>query len=185
VESTVDPNLGLAGDAGWQECYGATTEDGFPQAQSSWLYGSGWGFRKLLNWVHNRYNGPEIYVTEGGWSLDADTAAAGVQDGERTMYYANYTAEMLNAINIDSINVKGYYAWSLMDNFEWEKGFTERFGVVYNDYAFGFDPNAPQNQENQPTADNQVRTRKDSSCWLQEVWANNGLVDPISFGGCV
>ena len=39
-------------------------QNGFPMAQSTWLYGAGWGLRKLLNWVHLRYNGPDIYITE-------------------------------------------------------------------------------------------------------------------------
>ena len=152
-----------APEAGWTECFATTSHDGFPQAQSGWLFGSGWGFRKILNWIHRRYDGPEIYVTEGGWSLDASTAEAGVKDLPRTMYYANYTAAMHKAIYEDGVNVKGYFAWSLMDNFEWEMGYKERFGLVYNDFV------------------SQERTRKDSSRWLQAVWAANALVDPAVF----
>ena len=103
---------------GWQSSYSGTSEEGFPRAQSAWLFASGWGFRKLLNFVHARYGGPDIYVTEGGWSLEADDAEAGRRDPERTMYYANYTSEMLKAIQEDGVAVKGYFAWSLMDNFE-------------------------------------------------------------------
>ena len=152
-----------APEAGWTECFGSTSHEGFTQAQSAWLFGSGWGFRKILNWVHKRYNGPDIYVTEGGWSLDASTAEAGVKDLPRTMYYANYTAAMRKAIYEDGVNVKGYFAWSLMDNFEWEMGYKERFGVVYTNFT------------------TQERTRKDSSRWLQAVWASNALVDPFVF----
>jgi len=116
-------------------------------------------------------------VTEGGWSIAADSAVDGVQDHDRTMYYANYTSEILQAINVDGVNCRGYFAWSLMDNFEWERGYTERFGVVFNDFGFGHDPNAPTNVNKQPTR-KQKRTRKSSSRWLQKVWVANALIDP-------
>ena len=49
----------------WMECYGVVTEENLPMAESVWLFGAGWGLRKLLNWVHKRYDGPEIIITEG------------------------------------------------------------------------------------------------------------------------
>ena len=110
-------------EPGFTECYGSTDHDGFINAQSKWLFGVGWGFRKILNWIHRRYDAPDIYVTEGGWSVKAEAPADGVVDVDRTMYYANYTAEMRAAIYTDKVNVKGYFAWSLMDNFEWEMGY--------------------------------------------------------------
>ena len=57
-------------EPGWDMTYGVSSEDGFIRAQSTWLYGAGWGLRKLLNWVKRRYN-PVIYVTENGWSIGA------------------------------------------------------------------------------------------------------------------
>ena len=65
-----------------------------------------------------------------------------------------------------------------MDNFEWERGYVERFGVVFNDFAFGTDENTAVNQTHQPTADGQERTPKDSACWLSQVWQTNQLLDP-------
>ena len=155
----------------------------FVRAQSVWLFGSGWGFRKMLNWVSNRYARPEIYVTEGGWSLAANSSADGTIDPERTYYYANYTSAMLQAIEEDGVDVKGYFAWSLMDNFEWERGYAERFGQNFNDFAWGYDPNAAANQYTQPTT-NQTRFRKDSSCWYEQVYTTNALVSPATFPGC-
>lgn len=171
-------------DAGFMMAYGDTSEDGFPKAQSDWLYGSGWGFRKLLNWVHNRYH-PEggIIVTENGWSIKAVNEKEGVVDTPRMYFYANYTSEMLKAIKEDGVDVRGYFAWSLMDNYEWERGYTERFGLIYNDYGFGFDPNSPTHQDEQPTT-KQKRYLKDSACWLMDVWASNELSDPADFKGC-
>uniref|UniRef100_A0A7S2G7H8 Beta-glucosidase n=2 Tax=Octactis speculum TaxID=3111310 RepID=A0A7S2G7H8_9STRA len=161
--------------AGWMSAYNSVSEAGLLQdPDATWLYSAPWGFRKLLNWAADRYDSPEIIVTEGGWA-----ATNYVDDSQRFDYYANYTSEMLKAINEDGLNITGYYAWSYIDNIEWEMGFTERFGIVYNDYGLGLDLNAPVNQSEQPTT-NQTRTRKCSSYWFEKVWRSNSLVDPLS-----
>lgn len=174
-------------DPEWMNIYAVVTETGLEQAQSAWLYAAGWGVRKLLNWINNRYgayetstgSGLEIYITEGGWSIEADSAQEAQADIERAYYYANYTSEILKAINEDHIAVKGYFAWSLMDNFEWEMGYNERFGVIYNDFNMGTDPNTSDNSDDQPQAQGQSRTPKNSACWMsQSLWATNSLVDP-------
>lgn len=177
-------------EAGFCACYCAVDEaagpDGpaFPKAQSAWLYGSGWGLRKLVNWIANRYgkDTTDIYVTEGGWSLAAGNVSVAVKDRDRTYYYANYTAALRDAIYVDGVRVKGYFAWSLMDNFEWERGFTERFGVTFNNFQFGEDPDAPPGAFQKPTPTGQVRTPKESAKWLSQVWARNALVDPEGAG---
>jgi len=166
---------------GYCQCYADTDEEGLLQAQSHWLFAAGWGLRKLLNWIHHRYNKPDIWITEGGWSLAANTVQEGVPDLPRAQYYANYTSEVLRAVVEDGVAVKAYFAWSLMDNFEWEQGYGERFGVIFNDYKMGRDLNAPTNQDAQPTAGSQVRTPKDSACWFSEgLWNDNTLRDPAS-----
>jgi len=173
---------------GYDRSFGVVTHEGFPHAQSAWLFGAGWGLRKLLNWVKNRYDNPEVILTEGGWSMAADTPKEGARDYERVGYFANYTPEVLKAINEDECNVKGYFAWSLMDNFEWAQGYHQRFGVTYTDYVLGPDPNANgEYASQQPTAGHQVRRRKESSCWLEAVWTANALVDVKgpAFTGCV
>jgi beta-glucosidase len=174
--------------AGWDNSFAFDTNEGLPRAQSTWLFSAAWGFRKLLNWVDKRYGSPDIYVTEGGWSLEAEDARSGKRDLERTMYFANYTSEMLKAIQEDGVQVKGYFAWSLMDNFEWGMGYKERFGVVFNDFKFGLDLNTATNHDEQPTAGSQIRTPKDTSCWFKQgLWKSNSLIDPVAFsktGGC-
>jgi beta-glucosidase len=174
------------GRPGFDLSFSNMSEDGLTQAQSPWLYSAGWGFRKLLNWVGRRYKNVPIIVTEGGWSLEGKNAAEGAVDPQRMEYYNNYTAMMQAAIYEDGVDVRGYFAWSLLDNFEWEKGYNERFGLVYSEFEFGEDNHAGANQNKQPTAGKQVRTRKDSSCWLEAVWRTNTLVDPSSqdFDGC-
>jgi len=162
------------------------SEKGFPNAQSNWLFSVPWGFRKLLNWVDKRYNRPPIYVTENGWSLNAKTSDEGKADRQRLEFYANYTSEMRKAIVEDGVDVRGYFAWSLLDNFEWDKGYVERFGTTYVDFAYGDEKNSPKGPASKPTEGFQTRTRKDSSCWLEAVWRRNALVSPApgNFPGC-
>jgi len=175
------------GKPGGDRSFAVTTHEGFVQAMSGWLFGAGWGLRKLLNWVHRRYPSYPIYLTEGGWSLKADDSSDAAADTGRVLYYANYTSEVYKAIKEDDVDVRGYFAWSLMDNFEWEMGYAERFGSTYNDFEFGLDSQSPVDQTNQPTAGKQFRRRKQSSCWLEGLFVTNQLVDPSSnnFHGCV
>lgn len=77
-----------------------------------------WGFAKLLTWIKNEYNGPEMIVFENGFS-DTDN----INDDDRVSYYNQYLNAMLDAIE-DGANVTAYTAWSLMDNFEWVQGYT-------------------------------------------------------------
>uniref|UniRef100_A0A7S4B6U9 beta-glucosidase n=1 Tax=Chrysotila carterae TaxID=13221 RepID=A0A7S4B6U9_CHRCT len=135
-----------------------------PRAASAWLYSVPWGLRKLLNWISRRYSSPVIYVTENGWSTRGDESReVGVVDPGRVLFYANYTSEMQRAINEDGVDVRGYFAWSLMDNFEWEMGYSERFGLVFTDYA------------------TQQRYPKLSARWYTEVMRTNSVVDPQPF----
>ena len=80
-------------------------------------------------WLHKEYNGMPIYVTESGMS-----DLGGTNDTLRVFYYNHYIANVLKAIN-EGANVQGYIAWSLMDNFEWRAGYTERFGLYHVDFS--------------------------------------------------
>ncbi|XP_047316108.1 beta-glucosidase 42 isoform X3 [Impatiens glandulifera] len=106
------------------------------KAASPWLYVVPWGIRKVLNYIAERYNNPQIYVTENGMD-DEDNSDASLNDmlddKMRVEYYKGYLTSVALAIK-DGANVKGYFAWSLVDNFEWGNGYTKRFGLIYIDY---------------------------------------------------
>ena len=127
--------------------------EGFPKTAVSWpvtpeaLY---WGPRFL----YERYRKP-IYITENGMSChDVVSIDGKVHDPNRTDFLARYLKELKRAAG--EIDLRGYFHWSLMDNFEWEKGYSERFGLVYVDYQ------------------TQKRMKKDSAYWYQDVIRSNG-----------
>lgn len=95
---------------------------------SPWLKVNPVGFRKVLKWLKDTYGSPEIIVTENGTSEDDATAGAfgpsPLFDLARSYYYTMYINNMLKAIVQDGVNITSYTAWSLMDNFEWKRGYT-------------------------------------------------------------
>ena len=102
----------------------------FPiHSASSWLYYYPRGFRNLLNWLEetfelNRKN-LSVRITESGWSSYNE-----IHDSDRIMYLRNYIEEA----KLSNVNITHYYVWSFLDNFEWDKGFNERFGLIYIDF---------------------------------------------------
>ncbi|KAJ8710543.1 hypothetical protein PYW08_009058 [Mythimna loreyi] len=91
------------------------------------------GLREQLNWLNATYDVKEIIITENGVpSLDP-----GLVDTQRLEYYRDYLEQVLLAIN-DGVNVTGYTAWTLMDNFEWLSGYIAKFGLYAVDFS---DPN--------------------------------------------
>ncbi|HEY0457902.1 MAG TPA: GH1 family beta-glucosidase [Pyrinomonadaceae bacterium] len=129
----------------------------FPHMASSWLSigpeALYWGPRH----VNKIWGAKEIYITENGCSSSDIPAADGtVYDTDRVMYLRNYLTQLQRA-TAEGIPVKGYFLWSLMDNFEWADGYTNRFGLHYVDY------------------NTQKRTPKLSAAFYKEVIARNGL----------
>lgn len=88
---------------------------------------------ELLTSLNSRYNLPPIYITENGAAMDDNIEQGKVNDQDRMQYYQHHLMAVHNAIEA-GVNVKGYFAWSLMDNFEWAEGYLKRFGIVYVDY---------------------------------------------------
>ena len=128
--------------------------DGFPKTALDWpvtpecLY---W----LPKFFYERYKKP-IYITENGMAgTDWVSLDGKVHDAPRIDFTHRYLKELQRAAT-DGVDVAGYFAWSLMDNFEWAKGYSERFGLIYVDY------------------NTQKRTIKDSGYWYKEVIEANG-----------
>jgi beta-glucosidase len=83
--------------------------------------------------MHKRYGLP-IYVTENGTAhADKPQPNGEVPDEPRISYLKAYTDAMFDAI-ADGVDVRGYFVWSLLDNFEWGSSYSQRFGLVYMDY---------------------------------------------------
>jgi len=145
VDYYADPDVASYKDDTW---YGAG---------SSWLKVCPWGIRRALNWASSQYGQPDIYVTENGFS----DRLGNLDDLQRIYYYKHYINQVLKAVRVDGVSVKGYYAWSLMDNFEWAMGYTEKFGL---------------HQVNMSDPD-RARTPKESALFYSRLVANNGFVE--------
>ncbi|KAL8243661.1 hypothetical protein R6Q59_009919 [Mikania micrantha] len=115
-----------------------------PETEGTWLRPCASGFRKLLRWISERYGRPVIYVTENGTSIKGESALAEkgemdkvLDDEFRVRFYTDYIDAMAQARAQDAVDVRGYMAWSLLDNFEWADGYKTRFGCVFVDYEHG------------------------------------------------
>ncbi|XP_002992345.2 beta-glucosidase 6 isoform X1 [Selaginella moellendorffii] len=91
-----------------------------------------WGFEKLLGYIRVRYKNPRVFITENGISDDSLTNSSNLGDLTRINYISGYVDAMLTAIRKGS-TIRGYFVWSLCDNWEWTNGFTWRYGLYYVD----------------------------------------------------
>jgi len=114
------------------------------------------GLYKVLNWIRDRYDNPEIYIAENGIAVSDEMIDGEVDDQPRIDFLKGYFSAAHDAI-ADGINLKGYFVWSFMDNFEWALGYDKRFGLHYVDLETG------------------KRTPKKSARWFREVMKNNGI----------
>ncbi|XP_059641877.1 beta-glucosidase 44-like isoform X2 [Cornus florida] len=106
-----------------------------PKANSGWLYIVPWGMYKAVMYVKEHYQNPTIILAENGMDDPGNvTLPKGLDDKTRMNYYKDYLNELKKAVD-EGANVIGYFAWSLLDNFEWKAGYTSRFGIVYVDYT--------------------------------------------------
>jgi beta-glucosidase len=115
------------------------------------LTGMGWevdpdGLREVLVRIRRDYRDLPIYITENGAAYDD---ADPVEDPERTAYLAGHL-EAVRAAAAEGVDVQRYCVWSLLDNFEWEHGYDQRFGIVHVDFA------------------TQERTPKRSALWYRD-----------------
>lgn len=126
---------------------------GFPKTATNWpvtpeaLY---WGPKFL----YQRYRKP-IYITENGMACHDTVSQDGkVHDPNRIDFLARYLKNLKRAA--EEIDIRGYFQWSLMNNFEWDKGYAERFGIIYVDF------------------ETQERIWKDSAYWYRDLIRRNG-----------
>ena len=132
-------------------------------AKPSWQDTSdmGWpivpqGLARQLRWIAGISGGLPIYITENGYARRDEVEGDGrIHDRERIKYIRKHLEVCADIIK-EGINLKGYYAWSFMDNFEWAFGYSKRFGIVHVDYS------------------TQKRTPKDSAYFFRDVIAGYG-----------
>jgi beta-glucosidase len=111
----------------------------------------------MVTQVAKRYPGVPLYITENGCSYgDAPGGDGRVRDERRISYMRGYLAALWRAIDRGA-DVRGYFTWTLTDNFEWAEGFRQRFGIVHCDF------------------DTLARTIKDSGYWYRDVARRNAL----------
>ncbi|KAJ3101976.1 hypothetical protein HDU96_009801 [Phlyctochytrium bullatum] len=117
-------------------------------AGSSWLYKYPQGIRIGLNWFNNRYKGKlrkGLYITENGCSQPSPATSSSpvewgnnkdsiIHDKWRVDFFQDYLEEIKKAVLIDGVDLRGYFGWSLLDNYEWENGYGTRFGMTYVDF---------------------------------------------------
>ncbi|WP_221029948.1 GH1 family beta-glucosidase [Actomonas aquatica] len=115
-----------------------------------------WACERLLKWIDRRYGHPPIVITENGFAQDNPVVDGRVADPDRAAFITTYLEACHQAIT-DGVDLRGYFVWSLLDNFEWACGYTQRFGLHHVDYATG------------------RRTPKDSARVYAQIIANNGL----------
>jgi beta-glucosidase len=93
------------------------------------------GLHELLVRVREDYGDIPIYITENGAAFDDPPVVNGtLEDPRRVEYLRSHLASLEQAV-ADGVDVRRYFAWSMLDNFEWEHGYTKRFGLVYVDYS--------------------------------------------------
>ncbi|MBB6636016.1 GH1 family beta-glucosidase [Cohnella thailandensis] len=129
-------------------------ESHYEKSDIGWPYDAV-GFYDSLRYVKDKYGDIPIYITENGACInDAPGLDGRVRDDRRIDYYKQHLVSLSRAIDA-GVNVVGYMAWSLLDNFEWAEGYDMRFGLVYVDFR------------------TLKRTKKDSYYWYEKVARNN------------
>lgn len=137
---------------------GVEKADGVERTEMGWeVYPE--SIYEMLMRVNREYPFKSFYITENGAAFKDRVGPTGeVDDPQRISYLRRYLTQVARAIN-EGAPVKGYFVWSLMDNFEWSLGYRMRFGVIYVDY------------------ETQQRIPKASARWYSRVIANNAILD--------
>jgi beta-glucosidase len=114
------------------------------------------GLNKLLADIKNMYGNPPVYITENGSAFKDEILPDGSIDDKKRARYLLRHIDAASECIAEGVNLKGYFAWSLLDNFEWAYGYSKRFGLVHVDYA------------------TQARKLKSSALWYSDFIQKNG-----------
>ena len=157
--ATTDPDPSMDND----QDVDTRVPDNWPYSASSWLRVCPYGIRNMLNWVQKHYNNFKTpwYVTENGYSA-YPTSCDEILDVNKTQYLVSHVNEIFKSIQ-DGVNIQKYTFWSLMDNFEWNDGYSKKFGI----YCVNFDD------------DNRARTARYSANVYADILQNHGFENEI------
>ncbi len=128
---------------------------GLPQTDMEWEIEPD-GLRRMLTRLADDYECPPVYITENGAAFPDELASGEVADTDRVEFLDGHLSSLLEAVQ-QGVDVRGYFLWSLLDNFEWAWGTTKRFGLIHVDFA------------------TQARTPKASAHWYQSVIKSKSL----------
>jgi beta-glucosidase len=150
----------------WQLCHDRAASQGYPilrRPNPVHMMARGWqivphALVDLLTWLHSDYAFPALYITENGATYDDVVWEGRVHDLARLEYLKQHIGVLPSLIEA-GMPLKGYFCWSLLDNFEWAAGTRDRFGLAYTDFA------------------TQQRIVKDSGHWFGRVTRANALVE--------
>ena len=123
-------------------------------ADSEWLVAVPWGIYEVLKWIEDRYRNPPVFITENGCDVPGEEGLSLEEllaDEYRVRFLDGYIWNVLRAKE-DGSDIRGYFAWSLLDNFEWANGYDKRFGLHFVNYS---DPDL-------------ARTPKQSALWYSD-----------------
>ncbi|KAJ0082214.1 hypothetical protein Patl1_11080 [Pistacia atlantica] len=161
ISSVCEPGWGATKTEGF--CRRSNQRNGVPIGESTsleWLNVYPPGMEKVINYVKERYNNIPMFITENGYgeiNTPNSTTEEYLHDVKRVEYMTCYLDALLTAMR-NGADVRGYFAWSLLDNFEWTKGYTVRFGLHHVDYA------------------TLKRTPKLSATWYKQVIEKNRII---------
>ncbi|KAJ3161344.1 hypothetical protein HDU86_007126 [Geranomyces michiganensis] len=159
IESPAWPSCVNSTQTRIDQSNGDTIPIGSP-TQSEWNYLVPRGLRVGLNYLNDRYHPASIVITENGMGVIGEARKefpAVLHDVARIKWYRDTLHQLSLAIHDDNVPVVGFLAWSCLDNFEWERGYGERFGIGYVDY------------------DTQKRYKKDSASFLRSTFAKRDV----------
>uniref|UniRef100_A0A6P7G4Q6 Myrosinase 1-like isoform X1 n=1 Tax=Diabrotica virgifera virgifera TaxID=50390 RepID=A0A6P7G4Q6_DIAVI len=139
-----DANITLHQDTEWEK------------SGSDWLRVVPIGVRRVLKWVKDKYDDPEIFITENGFPDKGE-----INDVKRIQYLQKYLKEVSISIQEDGVKLKGYTVWSFLDSFQWTEGYREKFGLYHVNFS----------------DKNRKRTPKLSATWYKKVIKERRVVD--------